>query len=192
MCLSKYEKRFKVDLHWKVAFNVRESLFFLWSKKKLSVTLRILYKESLQSNLDTGTKENLNIFHFQSPFREAVRNGVERGWLVWIENYLIVESGWKYLSAAQISCPEFQPRHNRPTISSRWQGRMVTTIMPRVLVTVSLAARVVTCLYTDQVHVSPLHCVGGGVGGHSSLPFCTPVMYSRQELHQLINKLQVN
>ena len=21
---------------------------------------------------------------------------------------------------------------------------------------------------------SPLHCVGGGVGGHSPLPFCTP------------------
>ena len=28
-------------------------------------------------------------------------------------------------------------------------------------------------------NVSPLHCVGGAVGGHSPLPFCTPVLYSR-------------
>ena len=35
-----------------------------------------------------------------------------------------------------------------------------------------------TCLYPEPGHVSPLHCVGGGVGGHSSLPFCLPVLYS--------------
>ena len=26
---------------------------------------------------------------------------------------------------------------------------------------------------------STLHCMGGGVGGHSSLPFCLPILYSR-------------
>ena len=36
----------------------------------------------------------------------------------------------------------------------------------------------VTCL-TDQTHVSPVQCVGGAVGGHSPLPFCTPVFYSK-------------
>ena len=36
----------------------------------------------------------------------------------------------------------------------------------------------VTCL-TDQGHVSPVQCVGGAVGGHSPLPFCTPVFYSK-------------
>ena len=25
----------------------------------------------------------------------------------------------------------------------------------------------------------PLQCMGGGVGGHSYLPFCLPLMYSR-------------
>ena len=36
----------------------------------------------------------------------------------------------------------------------------------------------VTCL-TDQGLVSPVQCVGGAVGGHSPLPFCTPVFYSK-------------
>ena len=31
----------------------------------------------------------------------------------------------------------------------------------------------------DFGHVSPLHCMGRAVGGHSPLPFCTPVLYSR-------------
>ena len=26
--------------------------------------------------------------------------------------------------------------------------------------------------------VGPLQCMGGGVGGHSHLPFCLPLMYS--------------
>ena len=41
----------------------------------------------------------------------------------------------------------------------------------------------VTRGYEDRGHVydrvSPLHCVGGVVGGHSPLPFCTPVLYSK-------------
>ena len=32
-----------------------------------------------------------------------------------------------------------------------------------------------TTAYLDSaLPSSPLHCVGGGVGGHSPLPFCTP------------------
>lgn len=46
------------------------------------------------------------------------------------------------------------------------------------LVTVSLHVSPGACLYPEPGHVSPLHCVGGGVGGHSSLPFCLPVLYS--------------
>ena len=51
------------------------------------------------------------------------------------------------------------------------------------LVALTLCAHVssIVCLYPEPghgSHVSPLHCVGGGVGGHSSLPFCLPVPYS--------------
>ena len=46
------------------------------------------------------------------------------------------------------------------------------------LVTLSLHVSPGACLYPEPGHVSPLHCVGGGVGGHSSLPFCLPVLYS--------------
>ena len=48
-----------------------------------------------------------------------------------------------------------------------------------VLTILVWVARVTCHVDNDYGHVSPLHCVGGAVGGHSPLPFCTPVLYSR-------------
>ena len=66
----------------------------------------------------------------------------------------------------------------RETIEALSLGVGDSKVMIILLALVSLHVSPGTCLYPEPGHVSPLHCVGGGVGGHSSLPFCLPVLYS--------------